>query len=219
MHADQAGDLAQIRQRAQSGGSTAASLLDRDKYLFFPGDIFIREPGVSSSKLFEVWRCTKKFERCKKGRRCQVRGKRLKPEDEVGIQYVLESDAQEEVVLLGTIYLGFLVPVSETELAAAGTAENGDLRFKMDAAFHEEVVEFVEGAEAGPIEEAAEEEAIEPALLREQERLRRELERGFDFVASNLDRTQRSNRNVRHSFMDFARAAFAGHVPSSQAGY
>ena len=194
MHADQAGDLAQIRQRAQSGGSTAASLLDRDKYLFFPGDIFIREPGVSSSKLFEVWRCTKKFERCKKGRRCQVRGKRLKPEDEVGIQYVLESDAQEEVVLLGTIYLGFLVPVSETELAAAGTAENGDLRFKMDAAFHEEVVEFVEGAEAGPIEEAAEEEAIEPALLREQERLRRELERGFDFVASNLDRTQRSNR-------------------------
>ena len=215
LHADQTGALDRIQQSAQQC-PRGVSVLDRDDCLFCPGDMFIREPDDDGA-LFELWRCSRLFERSRTGRRCQVWGKKLQAEDEEGVSFVLKQHTQEGMVLLGSIFLEFLVPVSETGLAAAGTTESGDLRFKLNSEWHARIIERVEGFEAGPIEEVVEEEEMDPGLLREQARLRRE--RDFNFVAANLQRAQRTNRSVRHSIYDWAQAAFAGHIPNSSAGF
>lgn len=122
-------------------------------------------------------------------------------------------------VLLGSIFMDFLVPVHESGLATAGITGVGDLRYQLSPEWYERIVEHVESADAGPVEVNAmeEEEEKSAAELREEERQRRE--RDVRFVAGPLNRDQRANRSVRHTVFDFSRAAHVGLTGSSEACY
>lgn len=75
LQSDQTGSLSDLQRRAHANAAGPSCVIDRDRYLFFPGDVIIRKPA--GADLFEVWRCSRLFDRCRLGSRCKVWARKL----------------------------------------------------------------------------------------------------------------------------------------------
>jgi hypothetical protein len=187
----------------------------RDTYLFLPGDIFVRD-SQEGAVLFELWQCTKAFERARNGNRCKVDGLKLTQQDPIGRTFLLDTTVSSKFALLGSVVPDLIIPMESLNLQRV--RGSGTLEFLLNSDCLDDITEAVNNAaelRANPLPEA-DPEPEDPALVARAQRLQQE--KNINFVAQNLRRSQRP-RAPNHTIMDDARMGFAGYQPQGHYGH
>ena len=177
----------------------------REVYLFIPGDFVVHNPPLSVT--FEILQITRPFERKRNGRRCQVRGVKLE-EDSPG-SFVLKTDAEECMVLLGDVLVDVTVESSiiRDALGPGHVQGSGNVMFVMNEEWRETIYDEIHRVEHGVEESDEEPEKVDPALEALEARRRRE--RRVTHVSENLARSARI-RAPNRTIYDMAREGWAG---------
>jgi hypothetical protein len=162
------------------------------------GDVFVAETTVESEP-FEMWICTKNFNRNRTGGRCQVRGVQLRPADSDACEWLLPKERLEASVLRSRIFSTLIIPRGQWG-GSARLVGNGDVCFELSDDFHSKVRSTVErgiNEEQVRIAEALRDPPTEedPAITALEERHRRD--RYVDSVTQNLERHQRTRAPYR----------------------